>query len=92
MSTHLYTVLTAEVGYLIGLFKIPDALFRMYLAWLPVVLGSDAVELLLDDCNLCGIRHISLIDSHTDCEVILIGIFQSGACRVVYRAPPLCKH
>ena len=89
MTTHFDAILTAEVSDLVGLLEVPDALLRVDLTGLPVVLGGDAVELLLDDLDLCGIRDVVLIDSHTDGEIILVGVLQSGASEIVHGATPL---
>ena len=92
VTTHLDTVLTAEVSNLVGFLKVPNALLRMDFAWFPVILGSHTVKLLLDNLDLSGISHIRLIDSHTNREVILIGILQTRTCGIIYRASPLCKN
>ena len=77
VAAHLDTVLAAEVGNLVGLLEVPDTLLRVNLTGFPVVLGGNAVELLLDECLLGLVADVALVECHTDGEVILVGILQS---------------
>ena len=74
VATQLDAVLAAEVSNLVGTLPVPHTLFRMNLAGLHVVLSGDGVELLLDESNLIGVRHIALVHGHTNREVVLVGI------------------
>ncbi len=52
----------------------------MNLARFPGVLGGHAVELLLDDGSLSGIRDVGLVHGYANREIVLVGILESGAC------------
>ena len=77
MSTELDAVLAAEVCDAIGSAEVPYAFCRVHLAYLHVVLGSDAVELLLDKGNLLRDLDVVLVDGYSNGEVVLIGIFHT---------------
>ena len=77
MSTHLDAVLATEVGNFVGFFPVPDTLLGMYLAGFHVVLGGDGVELLFDESNLIGIRHIALVHSDANREEIFVGVLHA---------------
>ena len=89
VAAHLDAVLAAEVGYLVGLLEVPHALLRVDLSRLPVVFSCDAVEILLDECNLSLIADIALVDCYADGEVVLVGILQPDVGPGV-NLPPLC--
>ena len=90
VTTHLDTVLTAEISNLVGTLKVPHAFLRMNLTGLPVVLGSHTVELLEDECLLCIITHIALVQRYTNGKITLVGIFQSYILSGI-NLTPLCK-
>ena len=91
VTTHLYAVLTAEVSYLVCPLEVPHTLFRMYHTRLPVVLGRHTVILFLNDSHLCLVRNITLVNCHSDGEIVLVGIFQSRTCRIISSTSPLCR-
>ena len=62
----------------------------MNLTGLHVVLGSDAVELLLDESHLLGVCHIALIDGNANHKVILIGLFQPRISGFTLGSHELC--
>ena len=91
VTTHLDTVLTTEIGDTVSQTEVPLTLCGVDLTWFPGVLSGDAVELLLDKLHLSRIRHVGLVHCYTNGEVVLVGILQSWACRIVNGASPLCK-
>jgi hypothetical protein len=91
VTTHLDTVLTAEVGNLVSLLKVPHTLLRMNLTGLPVILGSHTVEL-LDDEGLLGIvTYITLVQRYTNGKITFVGILQADILSGV-NLTPLCKY
>ena len=91
MTTHLDTVLTTEVGNLVGTLEIPHALLRMNFTGLPVVLGSHTIELLDDEGFLGIITNITLVQRYTNGKITLVGIFQANILSGV-NLTPLCKY
>ena len=77
VTTQLDTVSTGKVGDAVGILPIELAFLRLGGLGLHVVLSGHAVELLLNQSCLLGIRHIALIDSDTNHEVVLIDILQT---------------
>ena len=77
VSAQLDAVLTAEIGNLVCLLKIPDALLGMEHTGFHVVLSSDAVKLTQCQRLLVLIGHITLVQGDAYHKIVLIGIFQS---------------
>ena len=92
VAAHLDTVLTAEVGNLVGLLKVPHALLRVQLSGFHVVLGGHAVELFQDEFLLCVVANVALVQCHADSEIVLVGIFQSYVCSWVGTLSELCHY
>ena len=90
MSTQFDTVLTTEVGNLVGLFEVPYTLFGMQLAGLHIILSSDTAKLSLHQSNLVVIAYVTLIQGNANHEVILIGILQFYIRIRISRCSPLC--
>ena len=77
VTTQLDTVGTGKVGNTVGIFPIELTFLRLCGLGLHVVLSRHAVELLLNQSSLLGIRYIALIDSDTNHEVVFIDILQT---------------
>ena len=91
MAAHLDTVLTAEVGNLVGTLEVPDTLLRMNLTGLPVVLSRYAVELLLHESFLSLVADVALVKCNTNGEILFVGIFQTYVSPWV-DLTPLCPN
>ena len=81
VSTQFNSILTAEVGNAVGIIPIEFAFARLCGFGLHVVLTRHAVELTGDESLLLRISDIALIDSHTNHEIIFVGIFQALGIR-----------
>ena len=77
VSAHLDAVLATEIGDAVGTLPVIHALRRFGRLRFHVILSCHTIELLHDKCLLLGIRHVALIDSNTNSEIILIDLFQS---------------
>ena len=78
VTTHLDTVLTAEVRDGVSLLEIPYTGLRMDLTRLHTVFGGDAVELLEDDGCLEGVCYVTLGNGDTDLEIVLVSVLETG--------------
>ena len=90
VTTQLDTVLTAEVGNLIGLLEVPYTLFRMQLTGLHIVLGSDTAKLTFYQSNLAVIANVALVEGNANQEIILVGILQFYRRIGIGGRAPLC--
>ena len=83
VSTKLDTVLAAEICDFVGIFPVVLALLR--LSWLRFhrIFSGDAVELPLNEGNLCRVGHVVDVDGHTYLEIILVGIFETVCNRLL---------
>ena len=76
MATQFDTVLAAEISNFVSWFPVPLAFLRMNHTGFHVVLSRNAVELLLHQRDLLGLRDVTLVHCHTYHKVILIGILK----------------
>ena len=84
------SVAAAEVGDFVGVFPVELSVGGFGGLRLHVVLGRNAVEVFFDDGNLFGICDVLHVDSHTDREVILVGILQP--CCTALGESCVCSH
>ena len=92
VSTQLDTILTTEIGNLIGLFEVPHALLRVNHTRFHIVLGCDAAELLIDKIYLILVRHVALIYCDANHEIILVSVLHSHVGIWVNGSAPLCPN
>ena len=91
MSTQFDTVLTAEIGNAVGSTEVPNTFLGLHQSHLHVIFCSDAVEVLLDECNLVRILNVSLVHCDTNGEIVFVGIFQSNSRIWINWLRPLCE-
>jgi len=84
VATKRDVVLAAEISDLVGILPVPLAFARLERNRFHVILGSNAVEILLDEGNLIRISHIPHIDSYSDCKIVLVSVLVP--CRILDRA------
>ena len=77
MSAELDAIGTGKVCDAVGILPVEFSLTGLSGLRLHVVLSCHAVELLFDQGDLFGIRHIALVHSDTDHEVVLVDVLQS---------------
>ena len=92
MSAQFDTILSAEVGNTVCSPPVPYTFFWVYRYRFHIILGSHTVKFSLDQCDLFRLCNIVLIDSHTNSEIVFVGIFQtlclSGCCADCSKSNP----
>ena len=83
VSTKGDVVFTTKIGNLIRIFPIELSFFGLQRYGFHIVFGSDAIEILFNQCDLIRIGHITHIHCYTYGKVVFISILVP--CRVFYR-------